>query len=261
VFLGVLGLLIGVARGLLGLEKEYEERRERRRKRAYLRRRGEKLGAIERSTPTTGRTKASASRVTMRDSPTKLTSAWERQGRTDMNKSDAQDASKILAGAIAVKIEDPDRSREIEHGVHRAVHDQLREMVPDAAIFAVLEDESAPMVVALSGTRLYVVTVGELPAARGPVPTILRMRNIDPLTAVVNCETKYSDHRDPDIDLQVTRETVWRFRVGDIDLKIETNISRDSSWVEKGERFAVALAKVIGMDVSAVDAQPLVAVR
>jgi len=177
-----------------------------------------------------------------------------------MNKSDAQDASKILAGAIAVKIEDPDRSREVEHGVHRAVHDQLREMVPDSAIFAVLEDDE-PKVVALSGTRLYVVTVDELPAARGPVPTVLRMRNIDPLTAVVDCETKYSGHRDPDIDLQVTRETVWRFRVGDIDLKIETNISRDSSWVEKGERFAVALAKVIGMDVSAVDAQPLVAVR
>ena len=178
-----------------------------------------------------------------------------------MNKSDAQDASQTLAPLIAADFNDPHVSREVEHRVHRAVHDHLREMVPYSATYAVIQGTGGLRAVAVHDGKLYEVAVGEVSEGRGPVPTTLRVRSIDPMTASVDCEAKYSGHRDPDLDLQVTRETVWNFRVSDIDLRFETHVSRDRSWVERDETFAVALAKEIGMEIpAAVEPQPLVAV-
>ncbi|HWO47543.1 MAG TPA: hypothetical protein VNM41_05725, partial [Solirubrobacterales bacterium] len=77
-----------------------------------------------------------------------------------MNKEDAQDASQRVATAHATKFDSPDLSREVEHRVHRAVHDHLREMFPADAIAATLDEAATPKVVALSKNRLYELTVG-----------------------------------------------------------------------------------------------------
>jgi hypothetical protein len=174
-----------------------------------------------------------------------------------MNKSDAQDASERIATAYAKDVEGFDLSREVEHRVHRAVHDHLREMVPDDAVAATLDEAEPPKVVALSRNHLYELTVGEVSEDRVPVPTLLRMRTVDPAQSSVDCEVKYSGHRQN--DLQVVRESLWRFRVDDIVLEIDTYIDRQRDWVKEDEKFALALARTIGRD-GLGDQQPLVAV-
>jgi len=83
------------------------------------------------------------------------------------------------------------------------------------------------------------------------------MRAIDPARSSVDCEVKYSGHRKD--DLQVVRESLWRFRADDIVLEIETFIDRQRDWVKEDEKFALALARAIGWD-GLGDQQPLVAV-
>jgi hypothetical protein len=163
-----------------------------------------------------------------------------------MNKSDAQDVSQRIARVHAIKFENPDLSREVEHRVHRAVHDHLHEMFPADGIIATLDEATTPKVVALSKNRFYELTVGEITEQRAPVPTLVRMRAIDPMRSSVDCEVKYSGHREN--DLQVIRETVWRFQVDDIDLEIETYVDRQRNWIKEDEKFALALAQVIGWD-------------
>src|SRR5262245_50489400 len=113
-----------------------------------------------------------------------------------MNKTDAQDASKSIAVVHAVKVKDPHLSREVERRVHRAVHDHLREMVPDAATAVSLDKVEVPKVVAISRNHLYELTVGEISERREPVPTNLRMRTIDPSNSSVDCMVKFSGHRE-----------------------------------------------------------------
>ena len=174
-----------------------------------------------------------------------------------MNKSDAQDASQRIALAYATKIEDPDFSREVEHRVHRAVHDHLRQMVPGDSIAVTLDEVEVPKVVALSQHHLYELTVGEITEDRGPVPTLIRMRTIDPTACSVDCEVKFSGHRVD--DCQVTCETAWRFRIGDIDLELETLVNRQHEGVDEAEKFALALARAIGWEAPG-DGVPLMAV-
>jgi len=174
-----------------------------------------------------------------------------------MNKSDAQDASERIALAHALKFEDPHLSREVEHRVHRAVHDHLRQMVPDNAIAATLDGIEIPVVLAVSRNQLYELSVGKITEERGPVPTLVRMRTIDPTACSVDCEVKFSGHRVD--DCQVICEAVWRFRVSDIDLKFETLVNRQQDQVDAAQRFALALAKAIGWKVPS-DEVPLMAV-
>jgi hypothetical protein len=105
--------------------------------------------------------------------------------------------------------------------------------------------------------HFYEITVGEMPEGRGPVPTTLRMRTIDPLNASVECEMKFSGHRED--GRQVVRETVWRFRVTEINLEFETYVNHHRSWIESDEKFAIALAKAIGWEAPG-GAVPLMAV-
>lgn len=174
-----------------------------------------------------------------------------------MNKPDAQDASQSIAVAHAVKVEDPHLSREVEHRVHRAVHDHLREMVPDGATAVALDEVEVPKVVAVGRNHLYELTVEEIPEGRGPVQTNLRMRFIDPSDSSVDCLVKFSGHRED--DRQVIRETVWRFRVADINLEFETLVNRQREGIDKDEKFALALAKAIGWEAPGGEV-PLVAV-
>jgi hypothetical protein len=174
-----------------------------------------------------------------------------------MNKSNAQDASKRIALAHAIKVGDPDLSREIEHRVHRAVHDHLRQMIPGNAITATLDEAEIPKVVAISRDHLYELTVGEITEDRGPVPTRIRMRTIDPTACSVDCEVKFSGQRED--DCQIIRETAWRFLIGDIDLEFETFVNRQNTAEVEAERFALALAKAIGWEAPG-DSVPLVAV-
>jgi hypothetical protein len=103
-----------------------------------------------------------------------------------------------------------------------------------------------PKVVAAGRNHLYELTVEEIPEGRGPVQTNLRMRFIDPSDSSVDCLVKFSGHRED--DHQVIRETVWRFRVADINLEFETFVNRQREGIDKDEKFALALAKAIGWE-------------
>lgn len=163
-----------------------------------------------------------------------------------MNQSDASDASRKVAEAYAAKAEGWEEGRTTEQRVHNAVYEQLREMVPEGAAMTAIDGTGAPKVVAVDDKHLYEITVSDIPEGRGPVPTTLRMRNIDPLNASVECQMKFSGHRED--GRQVVRETVWRFRVMDISLEFETYVNHQRSWIESDEKFALALAKAIGWE-------------
>ncbi len=163
-----------------------------------------------------------------------------------------------IAAAHAAKVEgDPQLSREVEHRVHRAVHDHLMEMIPDSAVVATLDEADVPKVVAVHGDHFYEVEVGEIPDGHDPVPTVLRMRTIDPQNAAVDCEVRFSGHRKD--DRQVICDISWAFRVGDLDLMFETHIDRRRDMVEPDEKFALSLAQAIGWEAPG-NAVPLVAV-
>lgn len=164
---------------------------------------------------------------------------------------------KRIAVAHAIKIDDPHSSREVEHRVHRAVHDHLRQMIPGNAIAATLDEVEVPKVVAISQDHLYELTVGEITEDHVPVPTKMRMRTIDPTTCSVDCEVKFSGQRED--DCQIICETAWRFLIGDIELEFETFVNRQNEAVVEAERFALALAKAIGWETPA-DGVPLMAV-
>jgi hypothetical protein len=164
----------------------------------------------------------------------------------NVNQSDVSDASQKIAETYAAEIKNREESRATEQRVRNAVYEQLREMVPEAAAVAAVEGVGPPKVVAVHENHFYEITVGEIPEGREPVPTTLRMRTIDPLHASVDCEMKFSGHRED--GRQVVRETVWRFHVADLDLEFATYVNSHRSWVESDERFALALAEAIGWE-------------
>jgi hypothetical protein len=174
-----------------------------------------------------------------------------------VNQSHVSDASQKVAETYATEIKNREESRATEQRVRNAVCEQLREMVPEAATVAAVEGTGAPKVVAVHENHFYEITVGGIPEGRAPVPTTLKMRTIDPLHASVDCEMKFSGHRED--GRQVVRETVWRFRVGDLSLEFETKVNHHRSWVDNDEKFALALAEAIGWEVPA-SAVPLMAV-
>lgn len=175
-----------------------------------------------------------------------------------MNKSQAEDAATRMAEGHAAKASDPEAASKAMSKVNRAVYDHLREMVPEAVVFTVLNRQDQPKVIAIAGTRLYELTVVDLPEGLEPASTQLRVRNIDPMTATVDCEVKFAGHRMD--DRQVIRETIWRFRVQDIELTIETFVDRSRDWIEDDEEFASALATTIGWEEVSEASGPLVAV-
>lgn len=162
-----------------------------------------------------------------------------------MKQSDTAEVTKAMAEAHAVQAENQSEASRIHKRVEDAVFNQAFEFIPDSAVYAVIDRQKRPKLVALDGRQLFVLQVGDLSQRTvGPPSTICEMITLDPLDAHVKCETEFKGVRtnaDP-----MERRTTWTFRLGKIRLTLNTHVVPESERTERGEDFAQALATTLG---------------
>lgn len=170
-----------------------------------------------------------------------------------MTKSDASDTSTKMADAHSRRTGSASDAHRMYSRVDQAVFNAVLDLVPDDAIATVVDrDDEPPRFVALSGKRLYVLTVGNLENDLKATTTNCAMRPVDRSRSSVDCEVRYIGMRtgtEP-----ADRETTWRFDLGSERVVLET-LSRPS--VEEHESadevFAQALAAALGWEFSPPD--------
>lgn len=158
-----------------------------------------------------------------------------------MNKADAVDISRDMAQPLA---EGHEEFAKTFGRIQGAIFDQAYEFIPSNAVVALVERDSEPWtLVALDGQQLYFLTVSEIEdGLLAQPPTKCRMLHVEPGVGSVEMETKFHHRHGP----RGTRDTVWRFQLGGVDLTIETHFDPERARVEDGEVLAQALAKALG---------------
>lgn len=164
-----------------------------------------------------------------------------------MNQSNAADAARQMAEAFAAKAGGLTEAERIRKRVHDAVFNQAFDFIPDSAVYAVVNTEQRPQLVALDDRQFFLLTVGDLSARTVGAPvTTCEMMTIDPLDSSVKCKMEFVGVRtngDP-----IERRTSWSFRLGQIKLRFSTHVVPESERIEGGEDFAQTLAAVLGWE-------------
>lgn len=179
--------------------------------------------------------------------------ALQRQGRSAVTKSDASDTSTKMAEAHSRRTENPSDAHRMYGRVDQAAFSALLDLIPDDAIATVVDrDDESPRFVALSGERLYVLTVGNLENDLEAATTNCAMRPVDPSRSSVDCEVRYIGVRTgPE---PADRETTWRFDLGGEQIVLETlSRPRVEGHESADEIFAQALAAALGWEFSPPD--------
>lgn len=162
-----------------------------------------------------------------------------------MTQSHEEDAIQRMAVACQAQVPETLNASRAYSAFHRALSDHVEEMLPVSPVTVVIEREGdKPVLLALDGTELHIVTMADRIGDFEPATVIDRLEIVDPGRASVECETRYSGHR---LDgVQCERNTTWRFQIRDATFAIETFTDRSRNWIEDGEVFSRALANVLG---------------
>lgn len=158
-----------------------------------------------------------------------------------MTKSDASEASTLMAEAHASRGKEDDYSR-----VDQSVFNQAIEFIPDGAVWAVIvPKDGLPKLLAVDGQKLYTLTVGDLFPEALRVGTTCRLSVIDPLKSSVECETEFVGHRTSEEPMG--RDTTWTFELGDgEELTIKTVYRTEHGRLSKQEVVAQHIAEAVG---------------
>lgn len=162
-----------------------------------------------------------------------------------MTQSEASDACNRMAEAHAAIEADQETATRTHQRVHKAVFDQAFEFIPKETAWTVIRSDghSPPRLVALDGLRLYTLTVGDLDGDLTP-STSCRAVTLDPATAVVDCETKFTGIRQN--ASPVSRLTTWTFDFGGDPLVLRTDVNVDAGRLPQDDWFAQSLAGALG---------------
>lgn len=98
-----------------------------------------------------------------------------------MTKSDASDTSTRMADAHFRRTGSTSNAHRMYSRVDQAVFSAVLDLVPDDAVATVVDrDDEPPRFIALSGERLYMLTVGYLENDLEVATTNCAMRPVDP---------------------------------------------------------------------------------
>jgi hypothetical protein len=156
--------------------------------------------------------------------------------------------------------QEPSNVERVFGRVHRAVFYQALEIPGDPVTATVQrEGDSAFMLVAVDGQRVYLLTVGDLEDEMGLPQTECRMLCLQPGAGVVSQKAKYFDRKGK----TAARSTIWTFRLPeDTSLMIETHFDPEESRRNDREAVARALANALGWKLDGLEqreSEPLVA--
>lgn len=164
-----------------------------------------------------------------------------------MTQRQAAEIAREMAGFHAAEWRTSAGDRRVEQ-IHGAVFDQAFEFIPDSAVAALIQrdGDNEPVIVAIDGHQLYVLSV--LPAENGsPQPaTECRIIHVEPGGGSVTVRTRYR----PAIGTRPSRSTTWKFKVADeITMTIETSFHPEDE-IEAREAVAQGLARALGWQTS-----------
>jgi hypothetical protein len=141
--------------------------------------------------------------------------------------------------------QDPHDSRNTERSVQAAIFNQCFDFLPENARAAIVRDpdDGPPVIAALDGDGLYLISVDKPGEGERPGTTDCSLMPVDPRRSAVACRVTYYGERVNENPLR--RETVWAFILGDRKLSLVTQVSPESP-LPPEEEFAQALAGLIG---------------
>lgn len=174
-----------------------------------------------------------------------------------MNSKQAEAAAEEFANLYAGEMKEVDFGR-VFGRVHRAVFYQALE-IPGCPATAIVqrETDNAPMLVAVEGQQVYLLTVGEVKDELGLPETECRMLHVSPGTGSVVQKAKYFDRKGD----AAPRSTTWTFNLDEgTELTIETHFDAGESRRNDREAVARALAGALGWKLPSLEGnEPLVA--
>ncbi|MGH3373129.1 MAG: hypothetical protein ACRDP6_00170 [Actinoallomurus sp.] len=144
-----------------------------------------------------------------------------------------------MADAEAQQGNPDDHSR-----VHQTAFNGAYEFIPEGATWAVIaHDGEPPKLVAVDGTKLYTMTVGDLGEESLSGTATCRVFTIDAARSTAECTSKFIGHRGPQ---PMSRETTWTFDLGGDTLAFSTKFSAGRVSVPQDEALARVLAGAVG---------------
>lgn len=163
-----------------------------------------------------------------------------------MDQRQSADLAKELAEAWVEWNNNSDvhENRALERSVRVAAFNQCFDFIPDGAVAAVVRDSrDLPLLAALAGEHLYLISVIKPGEGEGPVTTRCELRLVSPEEGTASSEvTYYGERPGPG---PIRRRTSWTFLLGQKELTVLTHISPGSAF-PAAEVLAQRLAKAFG---------------
>lgn len=164
-----------------------------------------------------------------------------------MNQQQAAEIAREMARFHAAELKTNVGDTRVEQ-VHRAVFHQAFEFIPETSIAALIQrdGDNEPIVVAIDGHQLYLLSV--LPAENdlSQPATECRIVHVEPGRGSVAVRTKYR----PAIGRHPSRSATWEFKIADeITMTIETSFHPEDE-IDQREAVAQALARALGWQAS-----------
>lgn len=132
--------------------------------------------------------------------------------------------------------------------IRGAVFDQAFEFIPNTAIVALVQrdGDNEPIVVAIDGHQLYVLSLLPIENEFSQPPTECRIIHVERGRGSVTVQTRYR----PAIGTRPSRSTTWKFEIADeVTLTIKTSFHPEDE-IERREAVAQALARALGWQAS-----------